>query len=373
MSEPTREVLAELSELLDSEDWEERETGLRRLRRTARVLPAPVILRLVGDRLLGLAVDSKWEVRLGVARLLEEVEPAELDLLLHTLTNDGNAQVAAAGRAALAKWRDTSLAAQRQELAEEQFAERLAALRARDPELGREVEELAYALGHLVIAGIGHDLRKVVQLLQGAENTLRANLTRIEAPEPAWRPYLDRVRPQLDQLRALSRDSFQVTRTLPGAFAPTSLRRAAENAVAGLGELPAKTRVELKLARDLEAELPREDFERALGNLLRNACEALGEEGGSIVIRGSEEEDQVVIEVADSGPGIPDVEACLVPFASSKKGRGQAHSGLGLPIVRRVVESFCGGRFELESEVGEGTTARLILPRARAAAPGAGS
>lgn len=366
MSEPTREVLAELSELLDSADWEERETGLRRLRRTARVLPAPVILRLVGDRLAGLAADPKWEVRLGLARLLEEVEPADLDLLLHTLINDGNSQVAAAGQAAFAKWRDTSLAAQRQDSAEEHFAERLAALRARDPELAREVEDLAYALGHLVIAGIGHDLRKVVQLLQGAEGSLRANLTRIEAPEPAWRPYLDRVRPQLDQLRALSRDSFEVTRTLPGAFAPTSLRRAAENAVAALGELPPAIRIELRVARDLEAELPREDFERALGNLLRNACEALGEAGGEVVIRASEEGEGVVLEVADSGPGIHDVEACLVPFASSKKGRGQAHSGLGLPIVRRIVESFCGGRLEFESAPGEGTKARLVLPRARA-------
>lgn len=365
MSEPTREVLAELSELLDSGDWEERETGLRRLRRTARVLPAPVILRLVGDRLPSLAADPKWEVRLGLARLLEEVEPPELDLLLHTLTKDRNGQVAAAAQAAFGKWRDTSLATQRQELVEAQFAERLGALRGQDPALAREVEELSYALGHLVIAGIGHDLRKVVQLLQGAENSLRASLTRVGSPEPAWRPYLDRVRPQLDQLRALSHDSFQVTRTLPGAFAPTLVRRAAENAVAGLGELGAGLRVELKLARDLEAELPREDFERALGNLLRNACEALAEGGGLIVLRGSEEEERVVIEVVDTGPGIHDVEACLVPFASSKKGRGQAHSGLGLPIVRRIVESFCGGELEIESEVGQGTTVRMLLPRVR--------
>ena len=68
-------------------------------------------------------------------------------------------------------------------------------------------------------------------------------------------------------------------------------------------------------------------------------------------------------DVADTGPGIPstDLDAIFTPFTQSEAGK-QAHgTGLGLPISRRFVECL-GGRLEVSSVVGQGTTFSFTLP-----------
>ena len=77
---------------------------------------------------------------------------------------------------------------------------------------------------------------------------------------------------------------------------------------------------------------------------------------------------ELEIEVADDGPGIAeqDLARVMLPFqrVSSDANRRVEGSGLGLPIVKRLIELH-GGRFELESTVGKGTTARICLPADR--------
>jgi signal transduction histidine kinase len=81
----------------------------------------------------------------------------------------------------------------------------------------------------------------------------------------------------------------------------------------------------------------------------------------------------VAIEVADSGPGIPP-EALPRVFDKFYQVEGQPSprqpgSGLGLAIARQIVEAH-GGTLEAESEVGRGTTFRVLLPLEPAAVNG---
>ena len=68
----------------------------------------------------------------------------------------------------------------------------------------------------------------------------------------------------------------------------------------------------------------------------------------------------VVITVADTGFGIEknDLPKIFQPFFTAKKGRGL---GLGLPICQRIVKNH-GGRIDVESQPGHGTTFKLYLP-----------
>ncbi len=94
-----------------------------------------------------------------------------------------------------------------------------------------------------------------------------------------------------------------------------------------------------------------------LGSLVANAGEALAGPG-HIVLATRSEGREVVAEVRDDGPGIPVAEQGRVfkPFYTTKaKGLG-----LGLPLVRRLVERF-GGSVDLESTSGRGTLVRLRL------------
>jgi signal transduction histidine kinase len=100
-------------------------------------------------------------------------------------------------------------------------------------------------------------------------------------------------------------------------------------------------------------------------NLLVNAAHAI-EGQGTITVRTGTDADCLWVEVADTGSGIaPDnLKRIFEPFFTTKPvGKG---TGLGLSLSYSIVQKH-GGRIEVESEPGRGTTFRVILPRCRVA------
>ena len=98
-------------------------------------------------------------------------------------------------------------------------------------------------------------------------------------------------------------------------------------------------------------------------NLLDNALDAMKGEG-TLTLRTAREGDRVLVEVADSGPGIPEETKNRVwePFFTTKDvGDG---SGLGLDIVRRIVCDTHGGDVSVESQPGD-TRFRVRIPIGR--------
>ena len=102
-------------------------------------------------------------------------------------------------------------------------------------------------------------------------------------------------------------------------------------------------------------------FEWVIENLCKNAVDAM-EGTGRIVLTLQEEDDQVVVEVADNGKGIrkKDIKNVFTPGFTTKK-RGW---GLGLSLAKRIVEEYHkGSSFVKQSEVGQGTTFRIELKK----------
>ena len=96
----------------------------------------------------------------------------------------------------------------------------------------------------------------------------------------------------------------------------------------------------------------------SLRNLVDNALDALGPAGQIRLSARRDSDDWAVISVQDDGPGIPNsVKGKIFDAFVSTKQQGM---GLGLPYVKRVVDA-CGGRVEVESEEGKGTTFRLFF------------
>lgn len=127
------------------------------------------------------------------------------------------------------------------------------------------------------------------------------------------------------------------------------------------------------LEMDLENTLPHVlcvagEINQALLNVIVNAAHAIGdvvagtEQKGKIEIRTRQDGDWAVIEVADTGSGIPEEsrEHIFDPFYTTKEvGRG---TGQGLAIARNVVADKHGGTISVASEVGKGTTFTIRLP-----------
>ncbi len=97
----------------------------------------------------------------------------------------------------------------------------------------------------------------------------------------------------------------------------------------------------------------RRQLEEIFFNLIINACHAMGEGGGELALRASQPNGKVIIEVEDSGPGIPkeNLRRIFEPFYTTKAEKG---SGLGLYITKQLVEKN-GGKISVKSNPGQGT------------------
>ncbi|RNI27039.1 sensor histidine kinase [Rufibacter latericius] len=144
------------------------------------------------------------------------------------------------------------------------------------------------------------------------------------------------------------------------------LQRVLENAIGYL-----RNRVSNKVAFSIESEFPPETtakvniplFEWVIENICKNAVDAM-EGKGSITLRlvKANIKDAIALDIQDTGKGIPKTkqEEVFVPGYTTKK-RGW---GLGLALAKRIIENYHQGRlFVKSSEVGKGTTFRVVLNR----------
>jgi PAS domain S-box-containing protein len=132
-----------------------------------------------------------------------------------------------------------------------------------------------------------------------------------------------------------------------------------------------RTRNSIEVQADLQPDLPlvlggADELGQVLLNLVLNAADAVPSPGGRIVVRTRREGDQVVVTVADNGPGIPRPvqERMFTPFYTTK----QHGTGLGLAISRRIIEDHHGA-LRFTTAPGAGTTFTLSLPVLAADAP----
>jgi PAS domain S-box-containing protein len=167
-----------------------------------------------------------------------------------------------------------------------------------------------------------------------------------------------RVRDIVRQLKMFSRADEQARPE------PVDVNRVLESAISmASNEIKHRAR----LVRDFTEQLMAEAHEGRLGqvmvNLLVNAAQAIPEgnvERNEIRVLTRPHAEGLAIEVRDTGSGIAaeNLERLFEPFFTTKPvGVG---TGLGLPICQDIVTSF-GGRMEVESEVGKGSTFRVIL------------
>jgi two-component system NtrC family sensor kinase len=116
----------------------------------------------------------------------------------------------------------------------------------------------------------------------------------------------------------------------------------------------------------LDAHLPAiqaspSEMQQVFLNLINNAVDAMERQGGEIVIATRREKNQLIIEVRDTGPGIPpaNLDRIFDPFYTTKPvGKG---TGLGLSICYGIIKKM-GGDISVDSTMDEGTTFVIKIP-----------
>ncbi len=223
----------------------------------------------------------------------------------------------------------------------------------------RQKERLAQVGG--AVAKISHDLRNILTSAQ-----LFAD--RIEGSED---PVVERVAPKM--VNSLGRAVNLCEATLAFGKAEEPAPRLTQAPLAGLvedvldGERLAVDgdRITLvnKVTPDLILRADMEQLHRVISNLVRNARQAMETQavGGDITVSAQEDDRCWVIEVTDTGPGLPPKarENLFTPFQGGARKGG---TGLGLAISAELVRGH-GGRLELMKSDETGSTFQIHLPK----------
>jgi signal transduction histidine kinase len=211
-------------------------------------------------------------------------------------------------------------------------------LAAKNRELRRR-ERLA-SLGQMA-AGLAHEIRNPLGAIALYASMLEQDLA--ERPEQV--DIVRKVSTALGGLNRLVTSILEFARPREPVRTMVSLSQVLSQAAASIAPMLGQKRIDLRMPPwDAEVYADVDDLARALGNLLRNAAEAVGQ-GGSIVVRArAGREGAAVIRIEDNGPGVPEEmwEKAFEPFATTKHNG----TGLGLAIVHQIVEAH-GGRTKL--------------------------
>jgi signal transduction histidine kinase len=229
----------------------------------------------------------------------------------------------------------------------------------------RRAERLA-ALGQLS-AGLAHEIRNPLGVIKGSAELLNQKLA---ASDPLSQELAGYIYAEVNRLSALVGRFLDFARPSQLELQAEDLTEVMEQSLKAVAQQGATANVQVQ--RDFAPDLPpalidRELCEQAFTNLILNACEAMGEQGGELrihilpTVSSNGEVGEVVVEIEDSGPGVPaDLkEQIFNPFFTTKK----TGVGLGLAIVSKIVDAH-GGAVALTSPPGHGACFRMTFPAA---------
>jgi signal transduction histidine kinase len=220
-----------------------------------------------------------------------------------------------------------------------------------------DAERLA-TIGRMA-SSISHDLRhSLAAVMANAEFLCESNLT------PGQREDLyAEIRIAVNQMTELIESLLEFSRTRE-SLRPSygDVRSAVDRAVQGVKAHPEFQRIRIRIsgAGSTEGWFDFRKLERALLNLLLNACEAVPGESGKIDIELKRKGESLEIRIEDNGPGIAEAvrDRLFEPFVSHGKENG---TGMGLTVVQKILQDH-GGDVTVERTSASGTTFRVKIP-----------
>jgi PAS domain S-box-containing protein len=251
----------------------------------------------------------------------------------------------------------------------EEGGERIGALLTlRDAETVRRIEdeiELSHRLANIgrLASGVGHEVKNPINAIVVHLELLRQKLQQVD---PTTRRHMDVIGSEIQRLDRVVQMLVDFTRPVELRLTDLDARKLLED-VATLAS-PDAARHGVRIERQLPAVplVVRADsdlLKQAFLNVVLNGVQAMPR-GGTLNIRGSRHDDEVLIEVSDEGSGIPpEIRDKIYNLYFTTKKTG---TGIGLAMTYKVMQLHHGS-VDFDSANGSGTTFRLRLPALPAA------
>jgi PAS domain S-box-containing protein len=217
------------------------------------------------------------------------------------------------------------------------------------------------------VAQLSHGMKNILTGVQGGLYGIKAGIKRNDLERlNVGRERLER---NVARINVLVRGFLNFTKEHVPEPESTDLRRIAEEVISLYEENAKNEGIELRLVSDPDiapANVDPSDIHNCLVNLVSNAIDACKEKetvGAELIVtlRLSEIEDELILEVIDTGCGMdePTKNKVFTTFFTTK---GLEGNGLGLLVTRKLVRAH-GGEISVDTELGEGSTFRIKLPR----------
>ncbi len=242
-----------------------------------------------------------------------------------------------------------------------------------------EIGELATSFNHMAtqvatshqllkdfVANVSHDLRTPLTLISGYVGTILDGTA--QSPQEVRRA-AEVISEEAGRMERLVDDLLQLTRLESGLRKflpePVSVFDLVDKTVRRISAAMNGRAVENQVSHDLPLAMVDEELlERVLMNLLNNALEHTPPDG-KVRVEAVNAGPWIQIVVSDTGSGIAleDQGRIFERFyrADRSRSRDSGHSGLGLPIVKEIIESH-GGRVDVESRPGQGSSFTFTVP-----------
>ena len=213
--------------------------------------------------------------------------------------------------------------------------------------------------------GLAHEIRNPLSTIKVNLQLLREELERVEGESMARsQRRVDILDKAVRRMEDILDDFLNFARGFELEPEPTDLNALIDEVAVFVEPEARRLDIDLRTAYDdtlPELPIDRKYFQQALLNLVLNARQAIEATGapGQIFLTTRRSGDAAVVNVTDTGPGIPDDVRPRVfdAYFSTKKGG----TGLGLPTTRRIIEEH-GGGIDVKSEPGKGTSFTITLP-----------
>ena len=214
-----------------------------------------------------------------------------------------------------------------------------------------------------LVANVSHDLRSPLASIQGYLETIMMKENSLSAEES--RKYLQIIFDNTKMLGNLVDDLFELSKLDAQQIQPQtesfSMADLTQDVVIKFNPLAKKLDITLDLNLAKSLPMVQADIaliERALSNLIDNAIRFTPPQG-TVTIYLKKKGNQVLVDITDTGPGIPAEELPLIfeRFYRIDKSRAKSYggAGLGLAIAKKIIELHdC--KIEVKSEINQGTT-----------------
>ncbi len=210
---------------------------------------------------------------------------------------------------------------------------------------------------------LAHEIKNPLTPIQMSLETLLAAQSAQDARFPTlFRDSAAVVLEEVDRLRRIVDEFSRFARLPKPQLAPVDLGELAQSVLALYATPPEGISLLPTLQPGVVALADRDQLTQVLVNLVKNAEEAMAGRGGAVRVRVKGTQADAIVEVEDSGPGIPPEHRARIfePYFTTKEGG----TGLGLAIAARILQEH-GGKLEVGGEPGEGARFSVVLPRAR--------